>query len=297
MNNSGHIPPEPEPDRPIDPDQGGQSISGPGNNPPRYGDPQYGQQPRYGAQAPQGIGQPCKNHPYITTTIRCQRCGQPVCQACSTQAPVGVQCPECVAPARAMYRQHRRREFLRGSPVVLVLIILNVLFYLGQQAFPNLTSAMWYAGAYGFEEPWRFITHGFVHAPGNIMHIGLNMLSLWWIGRPLEQALGSLKFSVIYFASLIGAGIAVLLLTNPLTPVVGASGAVYGVFGGLVWLSRRAGISLGPLAIVLAINLFASFTLPGISWEGHIGGLIVGLALTPLLMSRKPKTRTSTGRA
>ncbi|MFC0582475.1 rhomboid family intramembrane serine protease [Micrococcoides hystricis] len=313
MNTSGHNPPEPEPDRPIDPDQGGQSNSGPENTPrygqghepeqprygepsheePRYGQPQYGQ-PRYGQQSGQGIGQPCKNHPYITTTIRCQRCGEPVCQACSTQAPVGVQCPQCMAPARAMYRQQRRRAFLKGTPVVLTLLVVNILFYLGQRAYPQLTADMWYAGAYGFEKPWRLITHGFVHSPTGFTHILLNMLSLYWIGRPMESAIGSAKFSLLYFASLIGAGLAVLLITDPMTPVVGASGAIYGIFGGLIWVSRRAQIPLVPLAVILAINLVISFTLPGISWEGHLGGLVVGLVLTPLLLPKSPNSRTST---
>ena len=288
MNNSGPQQPDHESDRPIDNDQGGRFTSGPQQpygQQPRYGQNPYGQ-PQYGEPSAQ-YGRPCKNHPYITTAISCQRCGEPICNVCSTPAPVGVQCPECMAPARAMYKKQRRKALFSGAWITFTLIVVNVVIYILQRLAPGITETMWYAGAYGFSEPWRLLTHGFVHSPSGIFHIAVNMLSLYWLGSYLERALGHARFALLYFLGLLGGGLAVLLLGHPLVPVVGASGAIYALFAAIFWQSRRDKISLAPFFVFLGINLFISFTVPGISWEGHIGGLIVGAVLTPLLMRRK----------
>jgi membrane associated rhomboid family serine protease len=125
-------------------------------------------------------------------------------------------------------------------------------------------------------EYWRLLTAGFLH--DGLLHIFINMLSLYFIGPVLEPAIGRLNFAAIYFTSLLAGSFGALLF-QPLALTVGASGAIFGVFGALIVVARARGIpiwqsGLGP---VLLINLLFSFSFKGISIGGHLGGLIAGL--------------------
>src|SRR5205085_10241842 len=122
---------------------------------------------------------------------------------------------------------------------------------------------------------WRIITGGFLHA--NIIHIGFNMYGLYLLGQMLEPALGSLRFAVIYGVSLLTGSLGALLV-SPHSLVVGASGAVFGLLGAAAVETRERRIPLMQSGVggLILINLVISFSVPGISWGGHIGGLIGG---------------------
>jgi membrane associated rhomboid family serine protease len=122
---------------------------------------------------------------------------------------------------------------------------------------------------------WRLVTSGFLHA--NLLHIGLNMYLLWVLGQMLEPAIGSLRFAAIYFVSLLSGSFGALLV-NPAKPTLGASGAVFGLMGAAFIELRHRGIDPMQAGIggLILFNLVFSFLFPGISYGGHIGGLIGG---------------------
>jgi membrane associated rhomboid family serine protease len=124
-------------------------------------------------------------------------------------------------------------------------------------------------------------------------HVGLNMLAVWMIGRSLEPLLGHARFLALYLISGLGGSVAVALLAFG-TPVIGASGAVFGLLGALLVIGRHIGANITAIAILLGINLVIGF-LPGrgISWQAHVGGLVTG-ALIGLIYAR---TRTRRLRA
>jgi membrane associated rhomboid family serine protease len=125
---------------------------------------------------------------------------------------------------------------------------------------------------------WRLITAAFLHA--SIIHIGFNMLALWWFGAPVEQYLGRARFIALYFVSGL-AGSAGALVATPNSPTVGASGAIFGILGAMLILEWQATGRLGGNAMTLiVINLALSFAIANISIGGHIGGLIGGILVT-----------------
>lgn len=125
---------------------------------------------------------------------------------------------------------------------------------------------------------WRLITAAFLHA--SVLHIMFNMLVLWWVGGPLEEGLGPWRYIAIYVISGL-AGSAGALLVTPLAFTVGASGAVYGLFGAWVVIQwQTTGSIAGPATTIVLVNLAISFVIPGISWGGHIGGLVGGALAT-----------------
>lgn len=149
--------------------------------------------------------------------------------------------------------------------------------------------ALWPAAALVDHQWWRILTSAFLH--GGLVHIALNMFSLWVIGRFVENVAGPVRMTVIYFASLVASGLGVVYLSPPanaLVPTLGASGAIFGLFGALFAI----GLKLGPPGMqlvranlgILILNLVITFWPgSGISWEAHVGGLIVGFLLTLLI--------------
>jgi membrane associated rhomboid family serine protease len=129
---------------------------------------------------------------------------------------------------------------------------------------------------------WRIITGAFLH--GGLIHIGVNMMSLWFLGRFIEFAVGPWRMLFIYMASLVVSGLAVVYLSAPMTPTVGASGAIFGLFGALFAIGfklGRRGMDLVKSNIgILVINLIITFTVPQISWQAHVAGLLTGFVLT-----------------
>lgn len=129
---------------------------------------------------------------------------------------------------------------------------------------------------------WRILTGAFLH--GSLLHIGVNMLSLWFLGRFIEYAMGSWRMLVVYLVSLVVSGLGVVYFSNPMTPTVGASGAIFGLFGALFAIGfklGKPGMDLVRANIgILVLNLIITFTVPSISWQAHVAGLLAGFALT-----------------
>lgn len=126
-------------------------------------------------------------------------------------------------------------------------------------------------------EYYRLITAAFLH--GSITHILVNMLSLWIIGPPVEALLGRSRFLSLYLLGAVAGTSVSYMFGAPNVVSVGASGAIFAVFGALIAVSRRLGQSLGPYVAMLAINAAIGFLYPGIDWRAHVGGLVAGLAL------------------
>ncbi len=225
-----------------------------------------------------------------------------------TTTPVGMRCPEC---SRQRTRVVRMRDMAAVPRVTYALIAVNVVAFLAEG---NLTLSS--GGALGgtvydkgallgstnyppFADQgvahgqwWRLITSGFLHE--NLVHIGMNMLVLYLLGRMLEPAIGSLKFAVIYFVSLLAGSFGALLL-SPHTFTVGASGAIFGLAGAAAveMRSRQIPIMQSGIGGLILINLIFSFAVPGISIGGHIGGLIGG-ALAALAIQFGERGRSQT---
>jgi membrane associated rhomboid family serine protease len=251
----------------------------------------------------------CYRHPDRETGLSCSECGRPICADCITYAPVGLRCPEHSGRPQGVRKVTTgvRHATLAGSgPVATrVLIGLNVGVFLlalasgapigqaGGRVFQEgalIVGNQFFGLAAG--EWWRLVTAGFIHS--GLFHIGMNMLLLWWFGAPLEQGLGRVRFVGIYFVSLL-AGSAGAILLNPQVPTVGASGAVFGLFGAAFVLERQAGITRGPAFTIIILNLLLSFLIPGISIGGHLGGLTGG-ALSMLALTRFGRTHAAYGR-
>ncbi|HLX25521.1 MAG TPA: rhomboid family intramembrane serine protease [Candidatus Cybelea sp.] len=129
---------------------------------------------------------------------------------------------------------------------------------------------------------WRIFTGAFLHS--GLLHIGVNMMSLWFLGRFIEYAMGPWRMLLVYFVSLVAAGLGVVYFSSPLVATVGASGAIFGLFGALFAIGfklGKPGMDLVRANIgILAINLIITFAVPVISWQAHVAGLLAGFAVT-----------------
>ena len=228
----------------------------------------------------------CYRHPDRETYISCQRCGRPICPQCMNQASVGFQCPECVAAGRSS--TPRPRPVYGGAArggdnvVTLALIGLNVVMFVlilatGGSGSPLLREVVLFPVGVAGGEWWRLFTTMFVHV--ELFHLFFNMFALWIFGPQLEHLLGRLRFAALYLLSGLVGSIAVYWLSNPATPTLGASGAVFGLLGAALVVSVRRGYDVGWLLGLLGINVAFTFLAPNISWQGHLGGLVGGLLL------------------
>lgn len=229
----------------------------------------------------------CYRHPDRETGIRCQRCDRHVCPDCRHQASVGVHCPECTKAAGTQ-KVYNTRNLPGGSGMVTkVFVGINVaIFVFAIAALGSTTTAAGPAGVnYGtwgpaiwqLNEWWRVISGGFLHS--GFIHLGFNMYLLWQLGQQIERVVGPKLFGAIYFTSLFGGSFGAILL-SPNSPVVGASGAVFGLIGYTVLLYRSRGIGLFDtgLGFLIVINVLFSFR-GGVSLGGHGGGLFTGFLL------------------
>ncbi|MCX5388357.1 rhomboid family intramembrane serine protease [Streptomyces sp. NBC_00083] len=239
----------------------------------------------------------CYRHPEVGTGIRCARCDRPICPQCMVSASVGFQCPECVrsgsgtghAPAANQPRTVAGGVLAAGDRqlVTKILIGVNLAFFLVQlivgtqvrDALMLLGSATvpGFDGVQGVAEGqwYRLVTSMFVH--DGYLHIGFNMLSLWWVGGPLEAALGRARYLALYFVSGLAGGALTYLLTAQNQGSLGASGAIFGLFGALAVLMRRMQYDMRPVIGLLVVNLIFTFSWSGIAWQAHVGGLVAGV--------------------
>jgi membrane associated rhomboid family serine protease len=236
----------------------------------------------------------CYRHPDRETGVSCSECGRGICPDCMVFAPVGIRCPDHAGvrqgPAAVVQRAERRTAASPGI-VTKAIIATNVGIYLLQLAggaSVNANSGWIFRHGALFGplvaegEWWRLLTAAFLHY--GPIHLGMNMLALWWIGRPLEDALGPLRYLLLYLVSGL-AGSAGALIASPTAVTVGASGAIFGILGAAIVLERQRTYVLGGSAItLLVVNLGFTFLVPGISIGGHLGGLAGG-ALAILALS------------
>jgi membrane associated rhomboid family serine protease len=213
-----------------------------------------------------------------------------------TPAPVGIRCPEHSGKAQGV--QRIRQQAVRagfessGAIVTKALVALNVAVFLVELALGGTIDGtgnrIYFDGAlYGpavaAGDWWRLFTAAFLHY--GPIHLGLNMLALWWFGQPLEHALGRARFLLLYLVSGLCGSAGALLLT-PTSVTVGASGAIFGILGAALVLERQGSMVFGGQALtMIVINLAFTFAVGGISIGGHIGGLVGG-ALCMLALTR-----------
>ena len=149
-----------------------------------------------------------------------------------------------------------------------------------------VTNALAYYPPLTPQEPWRMLTVSLVHSERSFFHILFNMYSLFVLGPLLESLIGRARFAAIYVLSTLGGSVAVLWLA-PLSAVVGASGAIFGLLGAFFVIQRRFGGASIQLVVIIAINLGLGFIVPGVSWQAHVGGLLVGAACAAVMLSTR----------
>jgi membrane associated rhomboid family serine protease len=240
----------------------------------------------------------CYRHPDRETAVSCANCGRPICPDCMTSTPVGMRCPEC-AGQRTRVRSGAAAFSTTSAPIATyALLALNVIAFVAElgggggaatiEGGGRLTNdgglcgnAIADGGACGGTatdggEWYRIITGAFLHA--GPLHLLLNMFVLYVLGTLLEPAIGTLRFLGIYVAALLAGSFGALLLSDPNEVTVGASGAIYGLLGAGVVVARGRGMEqvASQIGLWLVLNLALTFSIPGISIGGHVGGLLGG---------------------
>ncbi|WGW11767.1 rhomboid family intramembrane serine protease [Saxibacter everestensis] len=260
----------------------------------------------YGSQGTPAEANPpvCPRHTDRISYVRCQRCERPTCPECQRPAAVGILCVSCVAEQAAHSREAKTvfgAQVRQGRPIVTLSIIAITLAVFLLQFIPgiDITDRLLYAPALTLVEPWRLLTVSLVHSTGFILHVGLNMYGLWLFGQYLEPALGRWRFLILYLVSAIGGSVGVMALADPnvagswYQPVVGASGAIFGLFGAMFVIQRRLGGPVRQILVLIAINAVIGFVVPGIAWQAHLGGLITGALAAAVLAYAPRKNRTA----
>jgi len=234
----------------------------------------------------------CYRHPTEQTRVHCTRCGRPICPVCMIQAPVGFQCPECVDQARKEFRRGPGRPLRGGVSATQVLIgaivgMFVVELILGgprsliqgpdQQTLFGLGAMQPLAIADG--QFWRLFSAMALHA--GLLHLGFNAYALWLFGRSLEGSLGRTWFVIIVFVS----GFLASAASYVFGPI-GASGAIFGVFGGFIAYNYRrrhtalASANLRSAVMLIVLNALLAIGYRAIDWRAHLGGLIAGFLVT-----------------
>ncbi|GAA1971694.1 rhomboid family intramembrane serine protease [Kitasatospora viridis] len=270
----------------------------------------------------------CYRHAQRETYIRCTRCDRHICPDCMREAPVGHQCPDCVRAGHQGMREARTVFGARtgaGPVLTYLLIALNVLAYLLELARPDTVDRYDNLGqgllgpdgkAYVFQgagvplppgfhlsgvahgEWYRLITSAFLHQPPGqgtfgILHILMNMYSLWLFGRVMEVQLGRIRFLALYLLSAVGGSVLGYLI-SPTEAALGASGAIFGLVGAYFLMTRRMHsdpLGGGRQLIASVIWLVASAGIT--SWQGHLGGLLTGLLLGTAFVFAPRKARAA----
>jgi membrane associated rhomboid family serine protease len=272
----------------------------------------------------------CYRHPDRETYIRCQRCDRPICPDCMRDAAVGFQCVECVKAGAKETRSGRTAYGgLRptdASATSIALIGTNLVVWVALLASGGFGSRLFEllalmpdsrcdvqggyvvvpeavctagGGAYvtGVADGayWQLVTSMFTHV--SPLHIAFNMFALWVLGPQLELAVGRARFLALYFLSGL-AGSALVLWAGPqFSGTHGASGAVFGLMAALLVVAYKVGGDVRGILTWIGINFFITFAFVGrISWQGHLGGFLGGLAAAVVLIY-PPRTRRTTFQA
>ena len=262
--------------------------------------------------APDGQQAPptCYRHPDRETWVSCVRCGRHACPDCLRSAAVGQQCVECVHEGGRTTR--RPTTVFGGRPartavVTWTLIAVNVLLFLVELAKPSIAND-W--GLLGYAtigsgpmqgiasgQWYRLILSAFLPPATGLgglgfIDIAFNLWALYAVGPSLEQLLGRGRFLVVYLLSALGGGVLFYLIAPQNVLALGASGAIFGLFGAWFVVSRRLQIDSRGILVLIGINLAFSFIYRGtIAWQDHVGGLIVGAAITAAFAYAPRKNR------
>lgn len=228
----------------------------------------------------------CYRHRDRETYVRCNRCDRPICPDCMREATVGFHCPDCVRTGNRAMREGRTvfGGKVRGSTALVVwtLVAINVGVFLAEFVSPgyglvNRFGMQPLAVADG--QWWRLITSAFLHAPNSFFHVLVNMFALYVLGPHLEALLGRTRFLTLYLLSALGGSTLSYLVAAPGAFSIGASGAIFGLFGAIFVVAKRLSLDTRWILGLLAINLAITFLVPIISWQAHLGGLATGTAV------------------
>lgn len=212
-----------------------------------------------------------------------------------TQTPVGFRCPECSRERTVVKSGPAAISGTGNYPATLVLIGANVIAFLltiatGSGGLSGISGTVFQnfsllGVAVADGEWYRLITGGFLHA--GLIHIAFNMFALYFLGKILEPSIGTVRFVMVYFASLLAGSFGAILLSGSFVPTVGASGAVFGIFGAVFVIARGRGLHdlAREVGIILAINLALTFSISGISIGGHLGGVVGGIICGALVIA------------
>jgi membrane associated rhomboid family serine protease len=231
------------------------------------------------------VAETCYRHPDRETGVSCSNCGRPICPDCMTPTPVGMRCPECAHQRTRITTGPRSFGRSTAAPATYALIAVNVVAFLaeiaggggGFDASGSVVNDLALRGnAIADGEWYRIVSGGFLHA--GPVHLLFNMFALYVLGSLLEPAIGTVRFSFLYAASLLAGAFGALLLTAAGENTVGASGAIFGIFAAAFVIARGRGLDAiaGEIGLLLLINLALTFGIPGISIGGHLGGLVGG---------------------
>lgn len=254
----------------------------------------------------------CWWHPDRKTGLRCTRCERYACTDCLREASVGYQCIDCVATGRredkAREVAHRRAGFghrtvagarhSRQLVVTPLLIAVNVLVFVvtviqAQSLVDNEASQVFVGSSLltpvmAAGEWWRLVTAGFLHF--GPIHLLMNMLALYILGRELEPILGRARFVALYALSLVGGSAAVFAFADERAQTAGASGAVFGLLGAILIAAIRLKLDLTWILAMVGLNVAISFV-PGVSLLGHAGGFITGALVMAALVYAPERNR------
>ena len=233
----------------------------------------------------------CYRHTDRVTRLSCSECGRSICAECSLDAAVGQKCPVCAGPqqrTRVVTARNVSHAEMGTTPLTLVLVAINVTIFLIGALAPDFDHtemrtrfAQW-GPAVEAGEWWRGITAMFLH--GSVMHLAFNMWALWLFGPALERRFGTIPFGALYLAAGLN-GAALFHGLGNTAWAVGASGAIFGLFGAMLLNSyRQKHTRMGQavysqLILLLGIYLMLPFMVSGIAWEAHIGGLVAGVVI------------------
>jgi membrane associated rhomboid family serine protease len=238
----------------------------------------------------------CFRHPGRETYVSCVRCGRPACPDCLRSAAVGQQCVDCVRagnrgtrPVSAVFGGRA----VSGAVVTWALVAINVVLYLIELARPSLGYDLGMIGLGRFtnggplqgvaEGQWyRLITSAFLPPPGGglgPLDIIFNMWALILVGPALERLLGHGRYLTVYLVSALGGSVALYVLV-PYELALGASGAIFGLFGAWFVVARRLRLDSRWIVTLVVLNLVIGFVVPNIAWQAHLGGLLAGGLLT-----------------
>jgi len=248
----------------------------------------------------------CYRHPDRETGRRCTRCGKPACSDCLVQAAVGSHCLDCAKAARPDLKTRvKYANAKQPTLVTFVLIAINaaIFVWMGAKDSSTLGGGIGRNGEvsrqqfdlglnkdllHSTHDWYTLVSSGFIHF--GILHILLNMYLLYLLGQILERSLGRTRFALLYFASLLGGSLGVLVI-NDHGITGGASGAVFGLMAAAAVSMHRQGINILQTGVgrTLALNLVLTFVIGGISIGGHLGGVVAGSLCSLAMMAPRWK--------